>query len=347
MYDLKYSLVVSIYNIEKYVSKCIDSIIHQTYKNIEILLIDDGSTDKSKLICDEYALKDDRVKVIHKENAGLGMARNTGLENATGDYILFIDGDDFIDMQLIEVCDKYLKENQYDILAYDFFLYYDDNHIETNGNCKSKLYSKKEIKEIVLPFMIYDIDNSKRIHGSAWNKAYRVNFLKKINFKFVSERKYISEDLYSNLLLYNEVNTFLVISEKLYYYRKNNNNSLTSTYRSDRFEKNNFQYYESIKISKELEYCDIIINNLGFQYLSNMLGAFELILNCSSLSKKEKKKEIYRIIKDKDFNYIVNQLKLTNEPLYKKTLVHSLQHKSVKLSYFMLNIKNKLKRNKK
>lgn len=86
--DIKYSIVVSIYNIEKYISKCIESIINQTYTNIELILVDDGSKDSSGSICDSYATKDNRIKVIHKQNAGLGMARNTGLENATGDDIL-------------------------------------------------------------------------------------------------------------------------------------------------------------------------------------------------------------------------------------------------------------------
>ena len=135
--DIKYSIVVSIYNIEKYISKCIESIINQTYTNIELILVDDGSKDSSGSICDSYALKDNRIKVIHKQNAGLGMARNTGLENATGDYILFIDGDDFIDLKLLETVNKYLSDKKYDIVSYDSVDYYsDDKIISVDSNNK-------------------------------------------------------------------------------------------------------------------------------------------------------------------------------------------------------------------
>ena len=90
------TIVVPIYNVEKYLTRCVDSIINQTYQNLEIILVDDGSPDNCPRICDEYAKKDHRIKVIHKINAGLGMARNTGIENATGKYICFFDSDDYI-----------------------------------------------------------------------------------------------------------------------------------------------------------------------------------------------------------------------------------------------------------
>ena len=88
------SVIVPIYNVEKYLDRCISSIINQTYKNLEIILVDDGSTDKSGAICDNYKIKDCRIKVIHKQNGGLGYARNSGLDVATGQYVTFIDGDD-------------------------------------------------------------------------------------------------------------------------------------------------------------------------------------------------------------------------------------------------------------
>ena len=259
--DIKYSIVVSIYNIEKYISKCIESIINQTYSNLELILVDDGSKDSSSSICDSYALKDNRIKVIHKTNAGLGMARNTGLLNATGDYILFIDGDDFIELNLLETVNKYLTNKKYDIVSYDSSDYYSDERIvsiDTKNEVRE--YKDNEILDYVLPRMMYDLKGTSRFHSCAWNKAYNLELLRSINFKFVSERQYISEDFYSNLLLYKYVKSFLALPNKLYYYRKNNTTSLTSTYRLDRLEKNNYQYYESIKLAKEYGYNDLLSN---------------------------------------------------------------------------------------
>ncbi len=102
--DQKYklSIVVPDYNLEKYIARCLDSLLHQTYHNLEIIVVDNGSTDSSGAICDEYAAKDNRIKVIHQENKGAGGSRNTGIDNATGEYITFVDGDDFVDSYMME-----------------------------------------------------------------------------------------------------------------------------------------------------------------------------------------------------------------------------------------------------
>lgn len=113
----KVSIIVPVYNVEKYLNKCIENIINQSYENIEIILIDDGSTDKSGKICDEYSLKDSRIKVIHKENGGLSEARNYGIDAATGDYLLFVDSDDYIDIDLIKKLNQYM-EKKIDVIKF-------------------------------------------------------------------------------------------------------------------------------------------------------------------------------------------------------------------------------------
>ena len=111
------SVIVPIYNVEKYINRCIDSIIEQTYTNLEIILVDDGSTDNSGSICDEYAKKDNRIKVIHKENGGVSSARNVGLDTAIGQYITFVDSDDYIEKKYCEILLKTLKKQKADCVA--------------------------------------------------------------------------------------------------------------------------------------------------------------------------------------------------------------------------------------
>ena len=110
------SIIVPVYNVEKYLSKCIDSIINQTYKNIEIILIDDGSTDSSGAICDKYALVDSRIHVLHIENSGVSNARNVGLNHATGDYIGFVDSDDYIEPNMYELLLEELIADDVDVV---------------------------------------------------------------------------------------------------------------------------------------------------------------------------------------------------------------------------------------
>ncbi len=119
------SVVVPVFNVEKYLKKCIESIIHQSYKNLEILIIDDGSSDRSPAICDSF-LFDNRVKVFHIENRGVASARNFGIENATGKYIFFLDGDDYLELDCIEQMVRQMKTNCCDLVICGTILEYED-----------------------------------------------------------------------------------------------------------------------------------------------------------------------------------------------------------------------------
>ena len=123
------SVVVPIYNVEKYLDRCINSIASQTYSNLEIILVDDGSPDNCPSICDEWAKKDSRIVVIHKDNQGLGMARNTGIDNATGKYIFFFDSDDYVDVSIIEKCVNSAIEYGSEVVVFGRNDVYDDGKI--------------------------------------------------------------------------------------------------------------------------------------------------------------------------------------------------------------------------
>ena len=125
----KVSIIVPVYKVEKYIKRCLDSIINQTYKNLEIILVDDGSPDNCPQICDEYALKDIRIKVIHKDNGGLSDARNVGIDIASGEYIMFVDSDDYIEPQMIEVLYKALVDNSATISICNFKYITDDSDV--------------------------------------------------------------------------------------------------------------------------------------------------------------------------------------------------------------------------
>lgn len=168
-----FSIIVPVYKVEKYLDKCVESIINQTYKDIEVILVDDGSPDNCPLICDEYAKKDSRVKVIHKTNGGLSDARNKGLEVATGDYILFIDSDDYIELDACEKFSRFQGKN-YDILIGDAIVeggICDLSHIELNKAVSGVIYYKEALLKHRTPVV-------------AWINAYRHEFLKENDLKF-------------------------------------------------------------------------------------------------------------------------------------------------------------------
>ena len=177
MIDIKeelISVIVPVYNVDKYIDRCIETIVNQTYRNIEILLIDDGSTDDSGKICDTWANKDKRITVIHKENAGVSSARNLGLENSHGHFISFIDSDDSIDRNMYYEMKKMIEETNSDICFCDI------KYIR-NGNIEEKKHLDKEIfnKEEILK-SLFDYNG---LNLAAWNKLFRTNVIKNIRFR--------------------------------------------------------------------------------------------------------------------------------------------------------------------
>ncbi|WP_338587255.1 glycosyltransferase [Clostridium baratii] len=204
------SVIVPVYNVEKYLDKCINSIINQTYRNLEIILIDDGSTDNSGKKCDYWAGKDRRIKVIHKENGGLSDARNIGIANAEGEYISFIDSDDFIDLDMIEYLLNILIKNNCQISICDFRKIYENT---------SKEYSIKYKKEKISVYSniesIRYLLKDKKIQNYAWNKLY----LKKL---FTDECYYPygrkMEDIGTTYLLFYNANRIAVSNQSKYNY---------------------------------------------------------------------------------------------------------------------------------
>ena len=202
------SIIVPVYNTEEYLQQCIDSILEQTYSTLEIILVDDGSTDLSGSICDIYATKDSRIKVIHKKNCGLSAARNTGLDTASGDYICFVDSDDYIDTKLCERIVNILSETCVDIVAFDIALV--DEKGKDIGSIESShgLFADKKValRELL----------SNHLNNYAWNKVYKRCVFDDVRYPV----GYTWEDLGTTYKLLLNANSIFCTPEKLYYYRQ-------------------------------------------------------------------------------------------------------------------------------
>ena len=220
------SVIVPIYNVEKYLNKCIESIINQSYSNLEIILVDDGSKDSSGIMCDSYILKDKRIKVIHKENGGLSDARNVGLDKAKGEYIVFIDSDDWIDEKMIEILYNIVKKNNSDISICDYFLAYNE-----------EIQTQKEDIEVI---NLSNIEALKKIYDKdlgvcmivAWNKLYKRNLFKDdIRYPYGK----IHEDEFTTYKLLYKAEKISYTNQKMYYYRQREN-SITSSFNKKRLD---------------------------------------------------------------------------------------------------------------
>lgn len=204
------SIIIPVYNSEKYLSKCIDSIINQTYNNLEIILVDDGSTDASPIICDEYEKKDFRIKVIHKKNGGVSSARNIGLINSTGNYIGFIDADDYIEPVMYEKLLKVLKESN-TLISMCGFSKIKDNKVIKIDNYNEKIISSEKL--------LKDIFNCTSM-GTLWNKLFAKEIFFDINNKqlFFNETIHYCEDVLMLETILSHNDNIAIYNQPLYNY---------------------------------------------------------------------------------------------------------------------------------
>ncbi len=217
------SVIIPIYNIEKYLNKCVDSILCQTYANIEVILVDDGSSDNSPILCDDYAKADKRVKVVHKKNGGLSDARNTGMEASSGEYLIFLDGDDFWpNSSSLETLMNYAKDNQdLDFVCFNWFYYYPESDVYTKYTPYNQELSSPTNKNKAVVLLIKDGD----LPMSACNKLLNRVFL--ITNKLFFKSGIIAEDIPWFINVLEKTQKCCFVNEYIYAYRQNVMTSLT------------------------------------------------------------------------------------------------------------------------
>ena len=226
----KVSVIVPIYNVEKYIEKCVNSIIEQDLIEIEIILVNDGSTDTSYEIARTFEKIDERIKLINQANKGLSSARNSGLKVATGEYICFIDSDDWIEKNYLSKLYTYAKKNQCDVIACNYIITNDKNDFEYKYPLKNQfVYNRQDIIDDIASKII-----SGDIKTTVWDKLYKRKFLEENSLMF-DESIIRFEDWYFFIDVCTYMNKFLYINESLYNYRMVNN-SLSHKYYENFFE---------------------------------------------------------------------------------------------------------------
>ena len=206
----KISVIIPVYNVEKYLSECIESVINQTYKNLEIILVNDGSTDSCPQICDAYASRDKRIKVIHKKNEGSAEARNTGMKLVTGDFIGFVDSDDLLSKDFYKTLMYLLEKNNADIVECGFYEFKNINEIcnrQTHKDSSLKIFDTEAAMKAIMEGPLSVV---------IWNKLYKKALLQEISFP---TGKYI-DDVFWTYKVFGNARKIVKIKDKLYFYRQ-------------------------------------------------------------------------------------------------------------------------------
>lgn len=308
---IKVSIIVPIYNVENYLKRCVESLINQTFKNIEIILVDDGSTDNSGNICDELKETDNRIKVYHKQNGGLGSARNYGLQQAIGEYILFLDSDDFIELNTLE---KMIKYEGYDIVCCGF----DRVDEETK-----KVYSKEMIE---MPFDEIEVNDETIMElaflsPSGWGKLFKKDLINDIKF---SEDKRAIEDTLFYLEIIPKAKKIKYVKEILWHYmvRKNSLIMSITEEKADLFE-NNLLEIKNKYIKNE--YSNSKFDFLTIQvFIHNCISIPSRLYNNKDVNIKKRLKHIKKYMNDNFPNWGKVKIKIKGR-LFKKTAIYILR----------------------
>jgi len=247
------SVVVPVYNVEKYLHQCVDSLLNQTFRDIEIILVDDGATDSSPTICDEYAKEDNRVIVIHQKNGGLSDARNSGNDVARGKYLTYLDADDWFNINTCELVYAVAEKKQLDLVMWQMIKEYEDKTIIVDGSFgKDIFFEGEDIKKLhrrVAGPVADEMQKPQLIDSflSAWGKLYRLDIIKDNDLKFVDTKIIGSEDILFNFQYFGLISNAFYLHKHLIHYRKDNLTSLTKTHGSTLFPRflNLFSYLEN------------------------------------------------------------------------------------------------------
>ena len=312
----KISIIVPVYNVAEYLPQCLDSLVNQTYPNLEIICVNDGSTDQSPEVLVSYAFKYPSIRIINQENQGLSGARNTGIEHATGEYIMFVDSDDWLDIETCTVMYRCAEKYTADSVMCSYTKEYEDhsnvNHIFENdlvwkGNEFTDQFYRRLFgpvgKETARP---QDVD----LIVSAWMQLFRMDLCRDV--RFVDTKIIGTEDCLFQIVAYKKCVTFAYIDKPFYHYRRTNSTSLTTKYNPFLYDRWQTLYDMIENIIAENQYPQIYIEALNNRVLFALigLGLNEIHAQSSGLKKAKRLRDIIstpryqNAFKQLDFSYL-------------------------------------------
>lgn len=318
--SVKVSIVVPVYNVEQYLSRCMDSLLNQTLKDIEIILVDDESPDSCPYLCDQYAMTDSRVKVIHKKNGGLGLARNTGLDAAIGEFVAFCDSDDCVDLNTYEYCFSLAKKENVEIVRFK-----EDRFTETfiartndldNANpiiCRDT----KILKQIAIEFWGYPVVDKPTIRGvsaaSSCMGLYSRSLLIENNIRFKSEREYLSEDFEFNYNVLQHAHA-VCFTENVFYHYFINLKSLSRTAQPNKTDRAiTFSKLMSLEMKRD-GYDEIEYTLHPMYYAFSILRDVQKLVFLSDMTLKEKRVWFYEQKKKSYYRECIKKYPLNRIP---------------------------------
>lgn len=293
-----FSIILPIYNVATFLDRCIQSILKQDMKDYEIILVDDGSTDESPMICDRYTQKYDFIRTIHKENGGLSSARNVGLDHALGQYIWWVDSDDWIESDSLRIIYNACRSSRPDIVKFNYYRLLEEK-ISVCSNLEPGLYSEKAVREVILDKALC---SAGKFTLSAWSHVYRREFLEDQKLRFVSERTIGSEDYLFNLCAFLQARSMVMLPQLLYVYVQRSQ-SLSQSYQRKLPERYNVLYGNLKEYYRAAGYFEKYEKKICYFYIWHLLRGTCLLneyVGASELSMRQRRLRVRCYLKHPD-----------------------------------------------
>lgn len=327
----KVSIIVPIYNVEKYLDRCMDSLLNQTLMDIEIIMVDDGSPDNCPKMCDEYAKNDNRVKVVHKKNGGLGFARNSGLDVATGEYVAFVDSDDYVGLDMYKTLYDKAEVDKCDAVFCGFRTEVRQNKwIYSDEVDADKLWRGKDVQVFMLDMIASGAGvKAERLYQmSVWHSIYNRSIIEENHLRFVSEREVASEDIPFQVDFLSKANIVVYVSKTFYSYCLNGT-SLTATLKPEKYAR--YKQLRACLLSKssDAEYVSRV-NRLFIGYTRSYLYD---IMNSTW---KDKKDMLRQIQSDDIWIAVGRSYSPTNLPFVSKSIYQFILSSSAWVLYLWM-----------
>jgi len=338
----KISVIIPVYNSEKYLKRCLDTVINQTLQDIEIILVDDGSKDQSGNMCDEIRTTDKRVKVIHQPNSGAGSARNNGLKIATGEYISFVDSDDYIKTDMYEKLYGYIKKNEVETCIFGYHKVRDGIVFFTRTNDICGIYKGQEVFTHIFLNVLGTEPSYRNDFRLLWQSPclslYSLDLIKKYCISFPSEGEFVSfsEDLLFNIDYYFHSSNVAVLSEAFYFYSENPNSS-TKSLMEDRFLKDVNLYKEQLRRIGNYLQNQELLNKVDERLKRTFLGDTRstIIGICRFFSYKEGRERIIKICDNPTLQDVLRSYPWQKNPIKYRIFNYLLEKRMILLLYIL------------
>lgn len=339
----KIAIIIPAYNIEKYVEQCLRSLINQTYKNIEIIVVNDGSTDGTLAILEKLAIEDKRIILINQENKGVSETRNIALNKVTADYVMFVDGDDWIDLETCEAVIEEIRKEKADIVSFGYVREYENASLKKSiFGVEKKIIKETEIKEKIYRRLIGPYEKDELIHpeklfvlSPVWGKVYKSELLKDIKFKPLKDLGVSGEDTFFNLDIMPRVKKYVYIDKFFYHYRKFNENSITKQVNDNIIEQCKKTYYAFQEIIKDRKLDETFKQALNNEFSLDLISQGIKIIK-SKNNFKDKYRILKKFINDDIYKEAIKNLDISVMPIHWKIFFWNVKKRYVFVVYFLL-----------